>query len=101
MREMDDYPDEQRKKAEDIMGVQSVAAAIQNMLLVAHDEGIGACWFCAPLFCPNVIRRVLKIPQHVDPQALITLGYPTANPDPPPRKSLEEIVDQDYWRCKA
>ncbi len=96
--EMDDYPDEKRKEAEYIMGVQSLAAAIQNILLVAHDEGLGACWFCAPLFCQNIVRTVLKIPQHSDPQALITLGYSTANPDPPPRKSLEEIVNQDYWR---
>lgn len=85
--------------SEHTMGVQSVAAAIQNMLLVAHDEGLGACWFCAPLFCQNVVRTVLKIPQHVDPQALITLGYLTANLDPPQRKSLEEIVDQDCWMC--
>lgn len=96
--ELNEYPDEQRKKAEYVMGVQSVAAAIQNMLLVAYDEGLGACWFCAPLFCQNVVRKVLKIPQHVDPQALITLGYPTVNPDPPQRKSLEEIVIQDRWR---
>ncbi len=98
MGDMDEYSDQQRKKAEYIMGVQSVAAAIQNMLLVAHNEGLGACWFCAPLFCQDVVRTVLKIPQHVDPQALITLGYPNANLDPPPRKSLEEIVDQECWR---
>jgi len=98
MENMDEYPDERRKKIEYIMAVQSVAAAIENMLLVAHGEGLGSCWFCGPLFCQDVVRAILKIPQHVDPQALITLGYPANKPTPPPRKPLEEIVHQNHWR---
>jgi len=98
MEDMDEYPDEWRKKVEWVMAVQSVAAAVENMLLAAEGEGLGSCWFCAPLFCQDVVRKTLKIPQHVDPQALITLGYPAYKPTPPPRKPLEEIVHQDYWR---
>jgi len=98
MEGMDEYPDERRKKIEYVMAVQSVAAAIENMILAAYGEGLGSCWFCAPLFCQDVVRKILKIPQHVDPQALITLGYPTHRPNPPPRKALEEIVHKDHWR---
>ena len=98
MENMDKYPDDRRKKIEYVMAVQSVAAAIENMLLVAYGEGLGSCWFCAPLFCQDVVRKILKIPQYVDPQALITLGYPADRPNPPPRKTLEEIVHQDHWR---
>ena len=100
MESMDEYPDDRRKKFEYAMAVQSVASAIENMLLAAHGEGLGSCWFCAPLFCQDVVRKTLKIPQHVDPQALITLGYPANRPNPPPRKTLEEIVHQDYWGHK-
>ncbi len=98
MENMDEYPDDRRKKIEYVIAVQSVAAAIENMLLAAHGEGLGSCWFCAPLFCQDVVRKILKIPQHVDPQALITLGYPADRPNPPPRKPLEEIVHQNHWR---
>ncbi|MDH5771342.1 MAG: nitroreductase family protein [Candidatus Bathyarchaeota archaeon] len=98
MENMDEYPDEQRKRIEYVMAVQSVAAAIENVLLAAYGEGLGSCWFCAPLFCQDVVRKILKIPQHVDPQALITLGYPANRPNSPPRKALEEIVYQDHWR---
>ena len=101
MEKMDEYPDDRRKKIEYVMAVQSVAAAIQNMLLAAYGEGLGSCWFCAPLFCQDVVRKILKIPHHVDPQALITLGYPAYRPNPPPRKPLEEIVHQDRWRHTA
>lgn len=97
MKDMDEYPDAQRKKIEYVLAVQSVAAAIENMLLAAQGEGLGACWFCAPLFCEDIVRKTLRIPKHVDPQALITLGYPADKPKPPPRKPLEDIVYQDFW----
>jgi len=98
MVEMHHYPDKRRQRIESIMAVQSVAAAIENMLLAAHAMGLGACWFCAPLFCPETIRKVLKLPPDFEPQALITLGYPTDRPLPPLRKPLKEIVHLNGWR---
>lgn len=98
MEDMDKYPDERRQEAEYVMAIQSVAAAIQNMLLAAHAEGLGACWFCAPLFCPEIVREVLEVSEGIKPQALITLGHPAERLEPPPRKPLESIVYQNYWR---
>jgi F420 biosynthesis protein FbiB-like protein len=95
MEDMHKYPDEKRRAAEYLMAVQSVAAAIQNMLLAAHAESLGACWFCAPLFCPQVVRENLEIPDNFHPQALITIGYPAERPKNPGRKSLESIAYQD------
>ena len=76
MADMDVYPDERRRCAEWTMAVQSVALACQNLLLAAHAHGLGACWMCAPLFVPEVVRQVLELPQEWHPQALITIGYP-------------------------
>ncbi len=76
MLDLDHYPDERRNALERAMAMQSVAAAIQNLLLVAHDLGLGACWMCAPLFCPDVVREVLHLPDDWEAQALITIGYP-------------------------
>lgn len=76
MEEMDRYADAERSQAEWIMAVQSVALACQNLLLAAHDAGLGACWLCAPLFVPDLVREVLHLPAGWQPQALITLGYP-------------------------
>jgi coenzyme F420-0:L-glutamate ligase/coenzyme F420-1:gamma-L-glutamate ligase len=94
---MHQYHDKQRQKIEFLMGVQSVAAAIENMLLAAHAMGLGACWFCAPMFCPDVVRKVLKLPSNFEPQALITLGYPAFRPEAPSRKPLKEITQLDGW----
>jgi len=92
MKVMDRYPDERRMRAERLMAVQSVAAAIQNLLLAAYGEGLGACWVCAPLFCQEEVKKALRLPEDWEPQAVVTLGYPGEQPEPPARKSLEEVV---------
>ena len=97
MDEMHKYPDKKRREAEYIMAVQSVAAAIQNLLLAAYFEGLGACWYCAPLFCPETVKKVLGVPKNFEPQALITVGYPSEKPEPPPRKPLEAIMRVNRW----
>jgi len=76
MSDMDQYPDARRGDAERIMAIQSVAAAIQNLLLDAHALGLGTGWMCAPLFAPSEVRAALDLPDDWEPQALITLGYP-------------------------
>lgn len=74
--DMDRYPDEKRSRNEFLMAVQSTAMAVQNLLLAAHVEGLGACWMCAPLFCPDVVSATLTLPADWQPQALVTVGYP-------------------------
>jgi coenzyme F420-0:L-glutamate ligase/coenzyme F420-1:gamma-L-glutamate ligase len=90
--EMDSYPDEPRARAEYLMAVQSTAMATQNLLLAAHAEGLGACWMCAPLFCPSEVKLALGIPEDWQPQGLVTLGYPARPGKLKPRKLLSEFV---------
>jgi nitroreductase len=73
LAEMDSYPDESRARAEYLMAVQSTAMATQNLLLAAHAEGLGACWMCAPLFCPSEVKLALGIPEDWQLQGLLTL----------------------------
>jgi F420 biosynthesis protein FbiB-like protein len=98
MEDMHKYPDRRRRKAEYKMAVQSVAAYIQTMLLLAHNMGVGACWVCAPLFCQNVVRKVLGLPKNIEPQAMIIMGYADEEPEPPPRKALNEICAFNCWK---
>jgi F420 biosynthesis protein FbiB-like protein len=101
MEDMDTYSDERRRKAEYIMTVQSVAASVQNILLAFHAEGLGACWFCAPLFCPERVRKVLGVPENVEPQALIVAGFPAEKLGAPPRRPLTSVVYENYWGCTS
>lgn len=72
------------------MAVQSVAMAGQNLLLAAHAHGLGACWMCAPLFCPDVVRSALSLPIDWEPQGLITLGNP-AQSRSKTRRKLDDV----------
>jgi nitroreductase len=76
MADMDSYSDEKRQHSENVMAIQSAAMAGQNLLLAAHARGLGACWMCAPLFCPALARTTLDLPPDWEPQGLITIGYP-------------------------
>jgi len=97
MEDMHKYPDKRRQRAEYLMGVQSVAAFIQTLLLSAHYHGLGACWVCAPLFCTSAVRKVLGLPKNIEPQAMITIGYADEKPTPPPRKELKDICFFNLW----
>ncbi len=94
MDEMDVYPDERRSQAEWTMAVQSVALACQNLLLAAHYYGLGACWMCAPLFVPDLVRTVLALPESWQPQALLTLGYPAEEKT----KERAPVASRVLWR---
>jgi coenzyme F420-0:L-glutamate ligase/coenzyme F420-1:gamma-L-glutamate ligase len=97
MEGMAKQPDAERQSIERDLAMASLGAAMQNLLLAASAEGLGACWFCAPAFCKDTVRKVLGIPADVEPQALVTLGYPAEHPLVPPRKAVREIAFKNEW----
>ncbi len=93
LEELDAYPDERRRRSEETMAIQSLGAAVQNMLLAAYELGLDTGWMCAPLFCPERVVEALGLDPRLIPHALITLGY--AEGDPPRRRGrrpLDELV---------
>jgi len=69
---------------------QDTASAITNILLVATELGLGSCWVGA--FSEERARRVLSIPEHLRPVAILPIGYPKTKPRFTSRRQLEEIV---------
>jgi coenzyme F420-0:L-glutamate ligase/coenzyme F420-1:gamma-L-glutamate ligase len=92
LNDLDRYPDARRQEAETIMAIQSLGAAIQNLLLKAYHLGLDGGWMCAPLFCPEVVVQALDLDPDLIPQALITLGYAAADPKRRERLPLASIV---------
>ena len=91
MADMDSYPDQRRQDNEWLMAVQSTAMAGQNILLSAHALGLGACWMCGPLFCPETVKQILGLNPGWHPQGLITAGYP-AEEKTRSRRPLNQVV---------
>ncbi len=73
-----------------LYSVQDCAAAVQNILLAAHDLGIGACWIGS--FEEDYVADLFGIPTTARPQAIITLGYPAQEPDPKSEETIDTLV---------
>lgn len=68
-----------------------VAIAVDHLTLAAVELGLGTCWVCA--FDASHIHSVLGLPEHLEPVALIPLGYPLDESRPlKKRKEMSEIV---------
>jgi len=82
------WPDDRRRAAERDMYMQSLGAALQNLLLAAHARGLGGYLKGAPLFCRAAVAEALALPDGWQPAFLVLLGYPvegagpSARPDP-------------------
>jgi coenzyme F420-0:L-glutamate ligase/coenzyme F420-1:gamma-L-glutamate ligase len=92
LEDLDRYPDEKRQSDETTMAIQSLGAAIQNMLLMAYDLGLDTGWMCAPLFCPEVVCEALELDTRLIPHALITVGYASADPQRRERLPLSTLI---------
>ncbi|MEM2321160.1 MAG: nitroreductase family protein [Candidatus Bathyarchaeia archaeon] len=74
----------------DYLTICDCAMAVQNMLLAAHALGLGSCVIKS--FSHTAIRELLDIPEGVEPELLVAIGYPDEAPKPLPKIPLKEIV---------
>lgn len=86
------YADPARTQGEQAMAMQSVALAGGQLLLAAHAEGLGGVWVCAPLFAPEAARYALALPDSWQAQGVVLLGYPSGEPKPRERHSVNEVT---------
>ncbi|WP_088102304.1 5,6-dimethylbenzimidazole synthase [Halalkalibacter urbisdiaboli] len=84
----------------------STACAIQNMWLAACAEGLAMGW--VSFYKKNDVRDILEIPPHIDPIALMSVGYTENYPEKPilelanweKRRSLEQLIYENKWGQK-
>jgi nitroreductase len=74
------------------------AAATQNLLLAAHGLSLGAVWL--GIFPREErmrgMRELLRLPENVQPFALVAVGHPAERP-PRPERFLPERVHRNGW----
>ncbi|HXF51862.1 MAG TPA: nitroreductase family protein [Dehalococcoidia bacterium] len=90
------WPDERRRQAEWGLAMHSFGAALQNLMLAAHAKGLASFWISAPLFCPDAVRRALRLPEAFVAQALVALGYPDPSyrPRNRPPVQIERVLER-------
>lgn len=84
-----------KDKGGSLYSIQNVSAFIQNILLLAHSLDLATCWVGA--FDSEAVKRVLKIPDGIEPEAIIPLGYPAEKVDTPPRKKVDQFTFFETW----
>jgi nitroreductase len=72
-----------------------VGIVMDHIVLAATELGLGTCIVAA--FDVLNARRVLSIPEEVEPILFTPLGYPSDSPRIKQRKNLEDLVRYDRW----
>lgn len=75
----------------------SVYPAVQNFLLAARAEGLGAALTTLPLWNRLAAHRILGVPWNVEPVALIPAGWPRGRYGPTTRRPAERSVHVDRY----
>lgn len=58
----------------------SVGAALENLLLAATNEGLGACPFTFSYWVKDEMAELLEIPQGNSVEMVVALGWPLGDP---------------------
>jgi nitroreductase len=74
-----------------LVDVQSIGAAIQNMLLAALELDLGSLWICDVFYAYEELCAWLGTEQQMI--AAVSFGYPDEEPGARPRKPVSEVTE--------
>ena len=75
---------------QDVVNIQSIGAAIQNMLLAAQDRGLGSLWICDVFAAYDELLNWLGEKSQMI--AAVSLGYADESPEARPRMPVSEVT---------
>ena len=79
----------------DQLSVFDIAMAAENIMLSAVDFGLGTC--AVRSFSSLILQKLLKLPEHIVPELMVTLGYPTKDGKKPPKRPVSELLHFNGW----
>lgn len=74
---------------------QQAGSAVASFLLKLTDLGISSCWVGS--FTDELIKQLLKIPSHIQLEALIPIGYESKKEKKKKKKDLEHALFWESW----
>lgn len=86
------YGDARRDAAEREMFVAAAGAGVQNLLVALAGERLGSAWVSSTMFCRDVVREVLDLPDDWDPMGAVAVGRPAGPAGPRPERDPEDFL---------
>ncbi len=77
---------------------QQAGAAIETFLLKLTDLGLSSCWVGS--FTDELIKQMLKIPAHIQVEAIVPIGYENGKNPKKNKKTLEHSLFWEEWGTK-
>ncbi|MCK1818399.1 coenzyme F420-0:L-glutamate ligase [Streptomyces sp. XM83C] len=87
------YGDPRRDAAEREMFVVATGAGVQNFLVALAAERLGSAWVSSTMFCRDVVREVLGLPDDWDPMGAVAVGHPADEPRPRPDREAGAFIE--------
>ncbi len=87
---------DQEKMYDPVKDHQAAGACIQNMLLAAHELGLGAVWLGQILKNKDQVNDVLQLSDQYDLMALLALGYPQHRNQQSRRQPLTDFILHEF-----
>lgn len=86
------YGDERRDAAEREMFVVAAGAGVQNFLVALAGERLGSAWVSSTMFCRDVVRDVLGLPESWDPMGAVAVGHGAVEPGARGARDAEDFI---------
>jgi coenzyme F420-0:L-glutamate ligase/coenzyme F420-1:gamma-L-glutamate ligase len=87
------YGDPRRDGAEREMFVVAVGAGVQNFLVALAGERLGSAWVSSTMFCRDVVREVLELPEDWDPMGAVAVGHAAEAPKARPAREAGAFIE--------
>lgn len=87
------YGDGRRDGAEREMFVVATGAGVQNFLVALAGERLGSAWVSSTMFCRDVVREVLGLPENWDPMGAVAVGHAAEEPRARPERDGAAFIE--------